>query len=59
MHSTIYIEGVWGTVKNYIKKMHNSIPDENFILFLREGEFRYIMGKLDINEKEKKNYRKF
>ena len=34
--------------------MYNSIPGENFILFLREGEFRYIIGKLDNKEKEKK-----
>lgn len=40
LHSTSFIEGVWGIVKNNIKKIYNSIPDDNLILFLREGEFR-------------------
>lgn len=42
-HSTLYIEGVWVTIKSYIKKIYHYIPSENFILFLREVEIRYII----------------
>ena len=54
VHSTSFIEGAWGTVKQYIKKIYNYIPDENFILFLREAEFRFNIGQLNNSEKEEK-----
>ena len=54
LHSTNITEGVWGTDKQYIKKIYNYIPDENFVLFLREGEFRYNIGSLNNPEKERK-----
>ena len=52
-HSTSYIEGVWGTVKQYIKNIYSLIPGDNFVLFLSEGEFHYNFGGLDNSEKEK------
>ena len=54
MHSTSHIEGVWSTLKGYIKRIYNKIPSKNFILFLRESELRYIFSKLDNKEKEDK-----
>lgn len=38
---TSQIESVWSTLQSYIKRIYNIIPDENFILFLREEEMRY------------------
>ena len=58
-HSTSYIGGVWGTVKQYIKIIYNLIPDNNFILFLGQGEFRYNLRGLDNSEKEKKKFKYF
>ena len=57
LHSTSLIEGILGTLKNKITKIYNCITDDNFILFLREAEFRYNLSKLDDDKKEKKNYR--
>ena len=42
-----------GTLKNKITKIYNCIPADNFILFLREAEFRYHLSKLDDDKKEK------
>ena len=42
-----------GTLKNKITKIYNCITDDNFILFLREAEFRYNLSKLDDDKKEK------
>ena len=53
-HSTRHIEGVWGTLKQKITKLYGKIPDDNFILFLRETEFRYVLDKLDEKDKEEK-----
>lgn len=41
VHCTSQIESVWSTLQSYIKRIYNIIPDENFILFLREAEMRY------------------
>lgn len=41
VHYTSQIESVWSTLQSYIKRIYNIIPDENFILFLREAEMRY------------------
>ena len=51
-HSTSHIEGTWGTIKSYIYRIYNKIPDVNFILFLREGEFRYRIRDMSYKEKE-------
>ena len=53
-HSTSHIEGVWGILKDNIRKVYTKIPTKNFILFLREAEMRYIMRDLTNKEKEKK-----
>ena len=53
-HSTSYIEGVWGILKDNLRKVYIKIPSKNFILFLLEEEMRYIMRDLTNKEKEKK-----
>ena len=52
-NSTSHIEGLWGTLKQKIKSIYNSIPSTNFILYLREAEIRYIHSKLNSGKKEK------
>ena len=52
-HSTSQIEGVWSTLKSYIKMIYDIIPDDNFILYLREAEFRYRIRDLSNSEIEK------
>ena len=53
INSTSHIEGLWGTLKQKIKSIYNSIPSTNFILYLREAEIRYILSKLNSGKKEK------
>ena len=52
-YSTSQIEGVWSTLKSYIKRIYDIIPDDNFILYLREAEFRYRIRDLSNSEIEK------
>ena len=52
--STSIIEGAWGTLKGIIKRIYGYIPADNFILFLREAEFRFILSKVSHKEKESK-----
>ena len=51
-HSTSYIEGIWGTVKSYITRIYNKIPDLNFILFLREADLSYRLRDKAILKKK-------
>lgn len=53
-HSTSIIEGTWGTLKSWIERIYRVIPEDNFVLYLREAELRYILSKLTIKEKEEK-----
>ena len=53
-HSTSHIEGVWGTLKDNIRKIYTKIPSKNFILYLKEAEMRYIMRDYSNKEKEHK-----
>ena len=54
VHSTSIIEGAWGTLKSIIKRIYWYIPAVNFILFLLEAEFRFILSKVSHKEKESK-----
>ena len=47
---TSIIEGAWGT----IKRIYDAIPGKNFILYLREAEFRFMLSKYSNSEKENK-----
>ena len=49
--STSHIESVWNQLKNYIKSMYTIIPSDNFILYLKESEFRRNINHLDFNKK--------
>ena len=53
-HSTRIIEGAWGILQNYIKRIYGAIPGKNFILYLREAEFRFMLSKYSNSEKENK-----
>ena len=35
IYSTSAIKGLWGTLRNNITKIYNSIPSKDFILYLR------------------------
>ena len=49
--STSHIESIWNQLKNYIKSIYNIIPSDNFILYLKESEFRRNINNLDYNKK--------
>lgn len=51
--STSHIESVWGNLKNLIKNFYYSIPSTNFILFLREAEFRHSIASFSASNKWK------
>ena len=38
-------------MKNYIKSMYTIIPSDNFIIYLKESEFRRNISDLDYNKK--------
>ena len=38
--ATSHIEQLWAHLKSIIKKIYHTIPTENFVLFMRESEFR-------------------
>ena len=49
--STSHIEQLWAHLKNIIKNIYHTIPNENFVLFLRESEFRRNINLLSLNER--------
>ena len=49
--STSHVEALWHQIKSKIKKMYNSIPSINFLLFLREAEWRINNSKLNDEQK--------
>jgi transposase-like protein len=53
-HSTNIIEGALGILQNWIKRIYGAIPGINFILYLREAEFRFMLSKYSNSEKENK-----
>ena len=53
LHSTSHIESVWNSIKSEIKFLYRIIPHSNYIYYLRESEFRYIISKLSNTGKEK------
>ena len=53
LHSRSHIESVWNTIKSEIKFLYRIIPHSNYIYYLRESEFRYIISKLNNAGKEK------
>ena len=53
MDSTSHIEGIWSYLKKIITSIYVIIPNENFILYLRESEFRRNINSLNYNKKWK------
>lgn len=51
LDSTSHIEGIWAFLKNIIKGIYKVIPNDNFILFLQESEFRRNINQFN-NEKK-------
>ena len=51
LDSTSNIENIWAYLKSLIKRIYNNIPIKNFILFLREEEFRRSINNLTNNQK--------
>ena len=42
VYSTSHIEGMWSSLKNYIKNIYYSIPSKGFYYYLKEAEFRFM-----------------
>ena len=42
IYSTSYIESLWKSLKDLIKKTYNMIPNIYFTKFLREAEWKYL-----------------
>ena len=49
--STSHIEQLWADLKSIIKNIYRTISIENFVLFLRESEFRWNIGLLPFDKK--------
>ena len=50
--STSHMEHTWAQLKNIIKSIYNVIPNKNFVLYLRESEFRLKISKFnDVSKK--------
>ena len=50
-YSTSHIEHTWNNIKQEIKVIYGSLPNQNFIYFLREAELRLNIAKLSNSEK--------
>lgn len=50
LDSTSHIEQLWNHLKYLIKEIYNVIPSNNFVLFLREVEWRRNYSKFDANK---------
>ena len=51
VNSTSHIESIWSQMKAILKHIYYIIPHQNFILFLRETEWRLTNRNKRINEK--------
>ena len=49
--STSHIEQLWAHLKSIIKNMYHTISNDNFDIFLREGEFRRNFNLLPLDKK--------
>ena len=52
-YSTSHIEHTWNHIKQEIRQIYGSIPNQNFVYFLREAEFRLNISKLTNEDKLK------
>ena len=49
-HSTSHIENYWAQFKNLITRIYGTIPKKNYVLLVREIEFRINLGYKTKNE---------
>ena len=50
LDSTSHVEQLWNNLKSIIKKIYFFIPNNNFVLYLRESEWRRNQKKFDSNK---------
>lgn len=50
-HSTSHIENLWANLKKTIRSIYGIMPKKDFILYLREAEFRINISKKKSDEK--------
>ena len=46
----IHVEQLWNNLKSIIKKIYFYIPNNNFVLYFRESEWRRNQKKIDSNK---------
>ena len=51
--SSSHMEQLWSVLKTLFRRIYVTIPSENFTLFLREIEIRYLITNKNDNEKLK------
>ena len=51
MTSTSHIESIWSQLKSILKNIYYIIPHQNFILYLREAEWRVKNKNKTLDEK--------
>ena len=51
LSSTSHVEALWHQLKSKLKKLYNSIPSINFLLFLREAEWHIKTNGLNDDQK--------
>ena len=51
--STSHIEQLWSVLKTLFRRIYVTVPSENFNIFLREIEFRYLITNKNDNDKLK------
>ena len=53
LRSSSHIEVIWNVLKSKIKSTYRAIPHKNFLNFLREAEFKYIIRNKKYNDRIK------
>ena len=53
LRSSSHIEAIWNVLKSKIKSTYHVIPHKNFLHFLIEAEFKYIIRNKKYNERIK------
>ena len=50
LEATSHAENLWNVLKDEIKTTYKTIPNKNFLYFLREAEFKYVNRKKNNDE---------
>ena len=51
IESSSHIESLWNILKLLIKSTHKTIPQKNFLLFLKEAEWKFIIRSKNFDDK--------